>query len=80
MSFIKAFQKLALRSGNNAIYNRDKRNAVTKAYEKTGEEMRKARKHGYYINGSATYKRNYNAATTKAKQRYETREKFINDL
>ena len=80
MSLFKAGRNYFLRKGSNALFNRDIKTAKDNAYSKTGKKMKNANKHGYYIDGSATYKKYLSANLKKAKEKKELREKFISDL
>lgn len=80
MGLFKAFRNYALRRGNDAAYHSDIDKAKKEAYAETGKKIAYAKRKGYQIDGSATYKRAYNAKAQKAKERYSARDKFISDL
>ncbi len=80
MSLLKAFGKTILRSGNELLFNGDKKRAKQKAYDNVGLIINHSRKSGSYVDGTLAYKKELRLQTLKAKQRYINRDKFISDL
>lgn len=80
MSFFKAIAKACARKISDAVTDNQLANSRQKAYAKTGQEMKDARKHGRYINGSAAYQRNLNQIRAEARRSGQNRKAFINDL
>lgn len=80
MGLFKAIRNYALRRGNDAAYHSDVNKAKKEAYVETGKKIAFAKRKGYKIDGSATYKHSFNAKAQKAKERYSARDKFISDL
>lgn len=80
MSIISAGLKYIARTVSDAILSHDIKVAKNKAYNATGKAMSKAGRNGSYINGSATYRKNYNSYIAKAKTRHSNRGKFIYEV
>ena len=80
MSMFSAIRNLAFRKCSNIMYDHSVKSAKAKAYSDTGKKISQAKKHGYKIDGSYTYKKFLNANLEKAKQSKDLRDKFISDL
>ena len=72
--------KYILRSANDKLLSHRTQKAKDIAYQKTGKDMRKANRKGYYINGSKTYREKLNREIEKEKVKHNNRDKFISDL
>lgn len=80
MGIIKAISRISAKAISRSIENKEVANASSKAYKQTGADIKKAKKQGKYVNGSAKYKNYKNSNIQSARRKGSDREKFIDDL
>ena len=80
MSLFSAIGKGIARSINDKHAENQRKKAKEVAYKKTGKTLRKASKHGEYVNGSATYKKKLAEEYARIDANHKRTEYMINDV
>ncbi len=80
MSIFSAIIKTGLTAMNNHCYRNAQRKAHKTAYAETGKQLRNAKAHGRFVNGSVAYNRNKAVAMQKAEERKNLRQTFIDNI
>ncbi len=80
MSLKTALTKFVCRKVSNSMYEREVAKAKDKSYDDVAKDIANAKKTGRYFNATKRYYSNLAERQSKAKERRDLREKFINDL
>lgn len=80
MGLFNAFVKTGLTAINNHCYKSAQRKAHKTAYAETGKQLKNAKAHGRFVNGSVAYNRNKAVAMQKAEERKNLRQTFIDNI
>ena len=80
MGLIKATGKLLARTFNDAFHNKQQKKSHKRAYQQTGEQMRKAKQKGKRVNGKKLYRTNLKEYQRNTEQNRTNIDKFIGDL
>lgn len=80
MGLVKGVLRFVAYGINDIFTEKELKVNRAKAYYQNGENMRKAKKQGKYINGSKGYNRQLNMLNSVTKKNSDRREQFINDI